>query len=97
MDPKEYITITEICSCYEVDDSFIRTLNEYGLVQIVTIEEKPVLPQEQVRDVEKMIRMHYDLNINIEGIDAISNLLHRVADLQDEVRILQNRLRRYED
>ena len=97
MDPKEYITITEFCSCHSIDQSFVRSLDEFGLVQIITIEDRQVLPQEQVRDLEKMVRLHYDLEINLEGIDAISNLLHRVSSLQDEVRVLRNRLRLYKE
>jgi hypothetical protein len=97
MDPKEYITIAEFCASYEIDQSFVLELNNYGLVQIVTIEETPALPVEQVRDIERIVRLHYDLEINLEGIDAISHLLRRVSSLQDEVRILQNKLRRYEE
>ena len=43
-----------------------------------------------------MIRMHYELDINLEGIDAISNLLERVEEMQHEMTRLQNRLRFYE-
>ena len=97
MDPKEYITITEFCSCHSIDQSFISSLYDFGLVEIITIEDRQFLRQEEVGQVEKMVRLHYDLEINLEGIDAISHLLRRVSRLQDEVRILQNRLRRYED
>ena len=97
MDNTGYVTIAEFCSCYQVDNSFIQSLNDYGLIQVVTIEETQFLPQEQVGEVEKMIRLHYDLEINLEGIDAVSNLLQRISDLQDEIRVLQNRLRLYED
>lgn len=97
MDTKKYIAVTEFCSCHQIDYSFIESLNEYGLVRITTIEETSVLDRDQVREVERMVRLHYDLDINLEGIDAISHLLRRVSGLQNEVRILQNRLRRYEE
>lgn len=97
METDKYIAIREFCSCHQIDYSFIESLNEYGLVQIITIEEIQVLDRDQVREVEKMLRLHYDLEINLEGIDAISHLLRKVAGLQDEVRILRNRLRRYEE
>jgi hypothetical protein len=29
----------------------------------------------QIKDIEKMIRMHYELDINLEGMDAVYNLL----------------------
>lgn len=97
METSRYIAVTEFCSCHQIDYAFIESLSEYGLVQIMRIEETEVLDRDQVREVEKMVRLHYDLDINLEGIDAISHLLSRVSELQNEVRILQNRLRRYEE
>lgn len=43
------------------------------------------------------MRLHYDLEINIEGIDAIYNLLEQVNSLRKEITTLNNRLRLYED
>ena len=45
---------------------------------------------------EKIIRLHYDLEINMEGIEVIKNMLDKMEALQDEVRKLQNRLNIYE-
>lgn len=97
MDREKFITITEICTWHSIEDSFIRSLNEYGLVEITTVEDQEFLAKEQIRDLEKMIRMHYELQINLEGIDAIYHLLHRVSSLQEEVRVLRNKLRKYEE
>lgn len=97
MDTDKYIAITDFCSCHQIDYTFIESLNDYGLVQITTIEETRVLDREQIREAEKMVRLHYDLNINLEGIDAVSHLLRKVSELQNEVRLLHNRLRRYEE
>ena len=44
-----------------------------------------------------MIRIHHELNINIEGIDVVFNLLHKVDDLQSEIDAVRNRLRLYEN
>ncbi len=40
--------------------------------------------------------MHYDLNINLEGIDAIYHLLNRVSALQQELETVKNRLKFHE-
>ena len=56
------------------------------------VEEKKYLLKDQIREVEKMIRMHYDLDINIEGIEAISHLLQRLDSLQEELTALKNRI-----
>lgn len=97
MDTKRYIPINEFCSYYSIDYSFIDSLEEIGLVEIIRVEEIPVIRQEKLPDLEKLIRLHRELHINPEGLDAISNLLHRVRALQEEVIRLQNKLHRYED
>lgn len=94
---KGFIRITEFCKWYKIERTFIRSLHEHGLVEIVEIDQEEVLTPEQIADVEKMIRLHYDLKINIEGIDAVYNLLNQVSDLQGEVRSLRSRLKKYED
>jgi hypothetical protein len=43
------------------------------------------------------VRLHYDLDINLEGIEAITYLLNRVKNMQAEIIALKNRLRLYED
>jgi hypothetical protein len=92
-----YISIIEFCNSHQLEHSFISSLTEQGLIHTVIIEEDEYIEREQLRDLERIMRMHYELEINIEGIDAINHLLDRVSRLQDEVRLLQNRLRRYED
>ena len=97
MEPNRYISITEFCNCHHIEYSFINSLSESGLLEIIVVEEDEFIEREQLRELEKMMRLHYDLEINIQGIDAINNLLNKVSQLQDEVRFLQNRLKRYED
>lgn len=97
MEPEKYIRITELCSYYSIEDSFIHSLRDYGLMEIVVLEDQEVIPETQVKDFEKMLRLHYDLEINLEGIDAINHLLHQIRDLQEEVKLLKNKLNRWED
>ena len=92
-----YISIVEFCDCHHLEYTFIHSLTEYGLLQTVVIEEVEFIEKEQVRELERMMRLHYDLEINLQGIDAINHLLDRVSNLQNEVRTLQNRLRRFEE
>lgn len=97
MDPKDYISIREFCQSHHVEYAFINSLSEHGLLEVVLIEEHEYINKEKLRDLEKMMRLHYELEINMPGIDAINNLLGKVSELQHEVRILRNRLKLYED
>ena len=96
MEPEKYIRVTELCTYYSVEDSFIYSLKDFGLVEIIIFEEEEVIPEEQVKDFEKMLRLHYDLDINLEGLDAIHHLLSQIGTLQEEVKQLKNRLSRWE-
>ncbi|MBC7382130.1 MAG: chaperone modulator CbpM [Bacteroidia bacterium] len=97
MENEKLIPVDQFCKHYNIEFSFINTLTEFGLIQITRIEEIPCIPYDQIKDLEKLIRLHYDLEINVEGIDAISHLLNRVDQLQMEMKLLKNRLRLYEN
>lgn len=96
METKNLILIDHFCSNHNIEFSFINSLHEFGLIEIIYHEENKYLSEEQLSDVEKMMRMHYDLEINMEGIDAISHLLKRINHLQQELIITQNKLRLFE-
>lgn len=91
------ISTTRFCEYHRVDAAFLDSLNDAGLISFVVVEEAHYIAFDQVQHIEKMIRLHYDLNINIEGIAAISHLLERVGTLRKEVQQLQNRLSFFEN
>jgi len=43
-----------------------------------------------------MFRLHNDLGINFEGLDALNQLLKRMRKMEREMDLLQKRLRLYE-
>ncbi|MFC2098469.1 chaperone modulator CbpM [Bacteroidota bacterium] len=94
---KNLIAITTLCSTYEIEFSFIDALHKTGLIQIVIIEQDHFIHQDQIRDLEKMIRLHHELNVNMEGIDVVFNLLQKEKELREELIALKNRLRLYEN
>ena len=96
MEKTNLILIEQFCTNHNIGFSFIDSLNQFGLVEIVIVDEQKYLPHDQLSDVERMMRLHYELDINMEGIDAISGLLQRVNELQRQLVIAQNKLRLYE-
>ncbi|REE07750.1 MerR-like DNA binding protein [Winogradskyella pacifica] len=96
MDTKQLISIQQFCTHYNVPIKFINALQEYELIEITITDNQDYLQTNQLNAIEKMMRMHYDLDINFEGIDAIYNLLKQVEQLQEEVRVLKNKLSVYE-
>jgi len=72
-------------------------LHEYELVEIIVIKKETYIKITQLHEVEKMMRLHYDLDINFEGIDVVYNLLKQVESLQKEIVSLKNRLNLHEN
>ena len=90
------IQILEFCTCHNIEISFINSLYESGLIDIITIDETTYIPMEQMLQLEKIVHLHYELDINIEGIDAITHLLARIDSMQNNIVLLENRLGLYE-
>jgi len=96
METEELIPILEFARHYSIEVSFIDSLREVGLIEIITVGDMRYIHEERIRDLERMIRLHYGLEINLEGVDAVSGLLERIDLLQQEIVALKNRLRLYE-
>ena len=97
MEVTDLISIKTFCAHYNVPTTFINALQDYELIEIVVSGNLNYMKTTQINEVEKMIRLHYDLDINLEGVDAIYNLLKQVESLKKEITTLHNRLRLYED
>ncbi len=97
MSKEKFIPLQKLCELYKIEMSFFSSLNEIGLIQITSIEESNYIHQDKINDIEKMIRMHRDLEINIEGIDIAFNLLQKIDELENELNTIKNRLRIYEN
>lgn len=93
---KDLIAITTLCSYYKIELPFIDALHQTGLIEIEVIEQNQFLHQDQIGDLEKMIRLHHELKVNIEGIDIVFNLLEKEKRLREELNALRNKLRLYE-
>jgi hypothetical protein len=96
MSTAELIPATDFCISHNIDITFIQSLQEYGLIEVTTIEQARFVHTEQLPQLEQFIRLHYELDINMEGIDAISNLLQRIEQMQKEIRSLKNKLSSFE-
>lgn len=47
--------------------------------------------------IEKMIKMHHELDINMERINTVFNVLKKIETLQEELTTTKNKLRLYEE
>lgn len=93
---EDMITTEEYAQQSHIEIQFINQLGEYGLIEITVQEQRRLIPLHQLPLLEKFTRLHYDLDINLEGIEAISHLLQRIEKMQNEMEMMRKILRLYE-
>ena len=96
MNNEHLIAASEFCAGHHIAVSFIESLAQHGLINIETIGEQLAIPDTQLPSLEKMVRFHYELDINVEGIESIIHLLERIESLQQEMLNLQRKIALYE-
>lgn len=92
MEKAQKISVEQCCIYYQIETTFVQQLDEYGLIELNRSGKKQFINYEQLPDLEKFIRMHYDMEINLEGIEVITHLLNRMQHLQQEIKRLENEL-----
>jgi len=96
MQTQNLIAVNEFCTNLNIEISFISSLQQNGLIEIITVDETGYINLDQLQQLEKFTRFFYDLDINLEGIETITHLLQRVNSMQNEIIALKNKLRFYE-
>lgn len=97
MERDKLIPAKEVCQYYNIQISFFHRLRDEGLITIIREEDSDYIEPNELSDLERMIRLHNDLDINPEGIEAINHLLEKIRQMQNELTQLRNRLRFFEE
>jgi chaperone modulatory protein CbpM len=96
METELLIALDEFCKVHNIELSFIYSLQDSGLIEIVKIRDSNYIEADRLHQLEKFVRLYYDLDINLEGIETINYLLDRISSMQEEIKHLKNKLRMYE-
>ncbi|HEX2967670.1 MAG TPA: chaperone modulator CbpM [Bacteroidales bacterium] len=97
MKRENYIAAEKFCAGYNIEISFLEKLSENGLIHLGKSEGVLYIEEEQLSSIERILRLYFDLGINLEGIETILDLLERTRLLEEEIDLLRNRLRLYEN
>lgn len=92
MENEATIPVIDFCTHYNVELSFIQALHQSGLIEVIYKEETLFLPVDDMPQVEKLARMHYEMDINLEGIETICHLLKQIDQMQQQIVRLNNQL-----
>jgi hypothetical protein len=92
MSSENLISVNKLLDNYSIDTEFVEFLEEMQIISIVVMKEERFMNESELPGLERMMRLHYDLGINYEGLDAISHLLERMAEMEREIKELRNRM-----
>lgn len=97
MNQKKLILVHELCQHYEMEISFFEQVEKYGLVNVEMISDEKYIHRKQLNKMEKILRLHRELEVNLEGIDVIFNLMRRIQVLEKELKEKQTQLGLFEN
>ncbi|TDQ27469.1 chaperone modulator CbpM [Tenacibaculum caenipelagi] len=96
MSDKELISVQKVIVHHNLDEQFIESIESFQLIEFVVKDSDRYVYIEQLPTLEKIIRLYYDLEVNMQGIDVINNMLDRMDAMHRTIQQLQNKLKLYE-
>ncbi|RYD85903.1 MAG: MerR family transcriptional regulator [Sphingobacteriales bacterium] len=96
MKTEQVISVDDFCVYHNVEYTFVDYLAEAGLVKVTRVNKIKCIPLDEIQKLERMVRLHTQLEINEAGVATVNNLLQKMQDMQQEMSALRNRLSLYE-
>ena len=84
----ERISREELVKIYNIEITFFDSLEESGLLKTETENEVKYLLYEELPTFERYTNWHYDLDVNLPGLEVIHHLLEKMENLRAENRRL---------
>lgn len=94
---QDLITADEFCANHHLEITFIHSLKDHGMIETVFVNQALCIHAEALPRLEQIVRLHRDLDINLEGIEVINDLLERIEEMQNEIERLKKRLDFFEE
>lgn len=91
------ISLNKFCSSCGIEISFVQALCEQGLCELVERETTTYILPDEITRLERLSRLHYEMDINLEGLQAIIHLQKKIEDLEEQVKDLRRKLQRHEN
>lgn len=88
----ERISREELVKIYNIEITFFNDLVDNGLLTVKTENETSYLMYEDLPAFEKFANWHYDLEINLPGLEVIHEMLKKLEDMKQENRELMTKL-----
>ena len=85
---QEKISREDVLKHYNIEVHFLDSLEEFGLLKTVEEDHVKYIYYEELPNLERYANWHYDLEVNLPGLEIIQNLLNKMDVLLRENRNL---------
>ena len=79
---KERISKEDIIRLYNIEITFFNELESNGLIITEVINNTTYLHYDQLSNFERFTNWHYDLEVNMAGLEIIHRLLQQIEELK---------------
>lgn len=86
---KTLFKVIDICKANNIEQTFIHNLHRNGLIEVIVEEDQEYLEEEQLFHVERYSTWHYELELDIHGLEVVHHLVNKIEKLQNEIRELR--------
>ncbi len=95
MAAQKLIAVKAFCSYHEINDEVFFEFESRNLIHLVKEKRSYYIPYNQLPLAEKLIRLHLQLGINLEGLEVILPLLERLQSQEDNLQKLAKQVNFY--
>ena len=92
----KYIAIEEFCNYHGIEVTLVQEFADFGLVQVHVQDNQQFVPDTDIAELERMLRLSRDLGVNKEGIEIILNMRQELKRLRRQKQKLNYRLQQLE-
>lgn len=76
------VTLTELAYCAGTSQVMIRRLCEHQLIEPCREQDEPCFQTDVLERVQRIIRLHRQLDVDLRSMDLVLDLLDRIDDLE---------------
>ena len=80
------ISVIQFSQYHKIEPQFVIDLYQNGLFVLHERNQEYFIEEDDLTIVEKFIQFHYDLGVNIEGLEVIDHLLKQIDRLQKQIK-----------
>ncbi|CAM3336651.1 chaperone modulator CbpM [Empedobacter stercoris] len=80
------ISVVQYCHYHQIEPQFLIDLYKNDLVVLHERNQEYFIEENDLKLIERFIQFHYDLGVNLEGLEVIHHLLKQIETLQKQLK-----------